>query len=358
MKKLLLSLFLLLGTLSYGQILVRYDYMETFNWVGIWNTATNTGWYTNASVSSNQSAVIIGGGNSSSPIEDNWYRLPNITGLDASKQYQFRFRLASYSFSNPTAATKGVDGPDYVSVQVSRNGATYVNELRITGNANATWPYNTTGNITHTANGVFSTINAPTGDVYQSGAGVLTNGPSVISLNIPINTTQLAVDLYCRVNSAGEEWWIDNIELWDVTPIALPVELVSFNGKKYNNSNLLYWTIASENNNNFFTIERSIDGTNWEIVETITSYGNHQTETNYTHIDKSFENGLINYYRLSQTDFDGVTKIFNTISIDNMYTEKKINKIINIRGEELDEIIIPGIYYIIYDDGTRERVIR
>ncbi len=354
-KSLFLLYFLVLNTFANTQTLVKYDYMETWDWAGYWNTPVNTGWYTNVSVSSNQSAVILGGGNSSSSIEDNWYRLPNINGLDATKQYQFRFRLSSHSFNNPTAATRGVDGPDYVSVQVSRNGSAYTNELRITGNANATWPYNVSGNITHTANGVFSTINAPTGDVYPSGAGILTNGPSVISLNIPINTTQLAVDLYCRVNSAGEEWWIDNIELWDITPIALPIELMSFSVIEEQDYNLLKWSTASENNNDYFLLERSEDGSNWVNINSTDGMENSNTKMNYLFRDFTFTNTL-NYYRLSQVDFNGVSETFNIISIDNSKKQKQVLKVINILGQEVSQDT-KGLLIIKYTDGTSVKII-
>jgi hypothetical protein len=360
MNKLLLS-FLLLTTSAISQTIIRYDYMETWTWPGLWNTAANTGWYTNASVSSNQSAVLIGGGNGTSVIEDNWYRLPNVTGLDATKQYQFRFRLASYTFSNSTATSRGVDIPDYVSVQVSTNGGSYVNELRITGNTNSTWPYNTTGTITHTANGVFSTSAAPTGDVYQSGVGVLTNGPSVIILNLPTGITSAAFDIYCRVNSAGEEWWLDNIELWDMTPVGLPVELVSFEGTNVVYQNLITWSTASEHNSSQFLLQRSITGqfTENDIIYTVAAAGNSNALINYNFSDTEYTN-TINYYRLIQMDIDGNFKIYKPIAINNTYKPKQVVKLINIMGQEVELNDIPsnGIYIEVYEDGTMRKTMK
>ena len=67
MKKLLLSLFLLLGTLSYGQTVIEYDNMETsstnYLTAGWWTPATTATWATNTSVSPTTSAVIYGFGN-------------------------------------------------------------------------------------------------------------------------------------------------------------------------------------------------------------------------------------------------------------------------------------------------------
>ena len=224
MKKILLFILSVLFSINvYTQSCtstVYYDNMETFTWFGDWWTpALTAGFFTNASVSSNQSAVIYGSGTGTSAIEQDWYTLPNITGLNPAYSYQLKFRLASYTFSNSTAATRGLDVADYLSVQVSTNGGvTYNTELRITGNSNAIWPFTSTGTITHTANGTFTNSAGPTGDVYQAPAGTTTTGPSTIILNLQPNITQVAIDLYCRANSAGEEFWIDNVELIEIIP--------------------------------------------------------------------------------------------------------------------------------------------
>ena len=224
MKKILLFILSVLFSVNvYTQSCtstVYYDNMETFTWLGDWWTpALTAGFFTNASVSSNQSAVIYGSGNGTSAIEQDWYSLPNITGLNPSYSYRLKFRLASYTFSSPTATTRGLDVADYLSVQVSTNGGvTYNTELRITGNSNAIWPFTSTGTITHTANGTFTNSAGPTGDVYQAPAGTTTTGPSTIILNLQPNITQVAIDLYCRANSAGEEFWIDNVELIEIIP--------------------------------------------------------------------------------------------------------------------------------------------
>ena len=224
MKKILLFILSVLFSINvYTQSCtstVYYDNMETFTWLGDWWTpALTAGFFTNASVSSNQSAVIYGSGTGTSAIEQDWYTLPNITGLNPAYSYQLKFRLASYTFSNSTTATRGLDVADYLSVQVSTNGGvTYNTELRITGNSNAIWPFTSTGTITHTANGTFTNSAGPTGDVYQAPAGTTTTGPSTIILNLQPNITQVAIDLYCRANSAGEEFWIDNVELIEIIP--------------------------------------------------------------------------------------------------------------------------------------------
>lgn len=360
MKKILLSLSLLFTGIVNSQTVIEFDYMETFSptyaTAGWWTPAPTAGWFINAFVSSNTSAAIYGLGTGASGVEQDWYSLPNVTGLDPTKQHQLKFRLASYTFSNSTAASRGVDIGDFVDVQVSTNGGvSYVSELRITGNTNAQWPYTSTGIITHTANGTFTNSAPPSGDVYQSPAGITTTGPTFITLNLPVGITQVAVDILCRVNAAGEEWWIDNIELIRIE--GLPVELLSFEGTNLEEGNLLSWKTATEHNSSHFLIERSTTGefTEKSVIAMKPSAGNSTELVEYYFVDKGFENA-INYYKLIQVDIDGQYKEYGPIAIDNKKISKVV-KIVNILGQEVDSNA-EGILFEIYEDGSSRRIFR
>lgn len=96
----------------------------------------------------------------------------------------------------------------------------------------------------------------------------------------------------------------------------LPIELLYFEG--YNSEgkfNKLKWSTATELNNNYFTIERSIDAINWSVVIQIPGAGNSSTQLNYEYIDYFYDKGKVNYYKLSQTDYNGVKEYFNVIYI-------------------------------------------
>lgn len=362
MKK-FLGIILLFVTLNIHSQTVVYDNMETFTWSGDWWRYTSTGFYytyegfyTNASVSPTQSAVIYGLGNGSSANEQDWYSLPNVTGLNPTRQYEIKFRLGSYRFTS-TATTRGVDAADLVEVQVSTNGGTtFITELRIIGNSNAYWNYNTNGVISHTANGSFTNSAGPTGDVYQSGAGnQLTSGPSVITLTMPVGITQIAVDILCRVNSAGEEWWIDNVELYKI-PSALPIELISFEGKNYDNYNVINWATASEINTDKFIIKKSQDGVIWKTVGNLPAAGNSTQKLEYSLTDMHIDYG-INYYELHQYDINGEYKIYGPIAINNIRKEKRVVKVVNLLGQEVNENE-SGILLEVYEDGTVKKIIR
>lgn len=357
----LLFLFLVLTTNLFSQTIIRYDYMETWNWAGLWWTpAVTAGWATNASVSATESAVLYGLGSGTSAYELDWYSLPNVTGLNTTSQYVLKFRLASYTFSNSTAATRGVDVGDYVSVLVSTDGGvTYITELRITGNNNATWPYNTAGVVNHIANGSFTNSAAPIGDVYTSPIGTSTNGPSDITLNLPTNISQVAIDLFCRANGAGEEWWIDNIELIEIPNSALPVELIYFTVQNTKGANVLQWQTASEHNSDYFLIEKSVTGefTEHDVISIKPAAGQSTELINYTYADYDYSSA-INYYRLTQVDRNGMYKIYGPIAIDNTNSRKTVVKLLNTLGQQVDQITTPGVYIEVFDDGTARKVMR
>ncbi|MBL4703136.1 MAG: T9SS type A sorting domain-containing protein, partial [Flavobacteriales bacterium] len=86
---------------------------------------------------------------------------------------------------------------------------------------------------------------------------------------------------------------------------ALPIELLAFDVKVERKSKVqLHWTTASEVNNDFFTIERSIDASNFNAILNKPGAGNSNAILDYVDFDYSPYQG-ISYYRLKQTDFDG-----------------------------------------------------
>ena len=137
---------------------------------------------------------------------------------------------------------------------------------------------------------------------------------------------------------------------------ALPIELLSFEGKKQTNSNLLYWSTASEHNSSYFIIEKSVDGLKWNGIGQVQSVGNSTQKIDYSLEDKDISQ-VINYYRLHQYDIDGVNEVFGPIAINNRDTIKIIAKTINAAGQEVGPNAT-GIVIEIYTDGTIRRVIR
>lgn len=98
----------------------------------------------------------------------------------------------------------------------------------------------------------------------------------------------------------------NDLNLWiKAASVALPIELLNFTVDAINDYQvILDWKTASETNNDFFTIERSKNGFDWENLLEIDGAGNSSTLLSYQSIDPSPYNG-VSYYRLKQTDFNG-----------------------------------------------------
>jgi hypothetical protein len=70
----------------------------------------------------------------------------------------------------------------------------------------------------------------------------------------------------------------------------------------------LDWITYSEINNDYFTIERSQDGIDFEAIEDINGAGTSDQAIFYESLDPTPYLGT-SYYRLRQTDFDGTQSI-------------------------------------------------
>lgn len=126
---------------------------------------------------------------------------------------------------------------------------------------------------------------------------------------------------------------------------ALPVELSSFTVLPVQLKTQINWRTETEINNDYFSIERSTDAINWALLTKIEGAGNSNAIKDYEWIDNSPLSG-INYYRLSQTDFDGTKEYFDirAAKFNNSTLEDKLsvfpnpaNKLITVNGT-IDEI--------------------
>jgi hypothetical protein len=96
----------------------------------------------------------------------------------------------------------------------------------------------------------------------------------------------------------------------------LPIELISFDAHLVNGETQISWTTATEVNNDYFELERSADGINFEVIMTVQGAGNSTQQIEYFEVDQHPLAG-VSYYRLKQTDFDGSTKTFNLVPVQN-----------------------------------------
>lgn len=109
----------------------------------------------------------------------------------------------------------------------------------------------------------------------------------------------------------------------------LPIELINFDASLENAQIALMWQTGSERNNDFFTVERSEDGVNWEEIDQVKGAGSSSTVLNYKTFDDNPLSG-VSYYRLKQTDYDG------------MFTYSEVESVNIIRSKNSKVLIYPN----------------
>ena len=95
----------------------------------------------------------------------------------------------------------------------------------------------------------------------------------------------------------------------------LPIELLNFEAKAGNNIVDINWSTASEINNDYFTIEKSVNGEDVVEVTKVKGAINSSTILKYSAIDENPFTG-ISFYRLKQTDFDGKFTYSNWVAVN------------------------------------------
>lgn len=85
---------------------------------------------------------------------------------------------------------------------------------------------------------------------------------------------------------------------------SLPVTWMYFRAGNAEGYSLLEWATAAEKNADFFEVQRSFDGRNFENLTRIAAAGNSATPKYYSYIDRAAQYTIL-YYRIRQVDFDG-----------------------------------------------------
>jgi len=103
--------------------------------------------------------------------------------------------------------------------------------------------------------------------------------------------------------------YVDTAQLFNVWVLSdfnifLPIKLRKFEAACHTSFVEINWITATETNNHFFTVEKSIDGTNWKEIAVVEGAHFSSSDKYYSIIDPDAYQG-ISFYRLKQTDFDG-----------------------------------------------------
>lgn len=221
---------------------------------------------------------------------------------------------------NPWAAIPGSTSPSYTPPSITET-TNYVRCVRTVG----TTDYIETNSVTITvvANSVADITTAPSnGNVnsalfFSAGssanstyswdwgdASANSSGQNAIHTYAPNGNVSTVYTVTLTVTNANN---CVNTATTTVTieDIALPIELVSFDAIDVSDGRVqLRWVTASEENNEYFQIERSDDGISFEAIGRVEGAGYSDELLEYEYVDELPTLGE-NYYRLKQIDFDG-----------------------------------------------------
>ena len=143
--------------------------------------------------------------------------------------------------------------------------------------------------------------------------------------SVEINADQEQIEKTYTNNSGTRSFYVKTS--------SLPVQVLNFDAKERKTDIYIYWSSINELNCDRYVVEKSLDGINFDDLESIKATGNNSNNTNkYSVIDLNPSLGL-NYYRLKQIDFDG---------------KSTYSKVVSIAMENRDEIMISPNPFIDY----------
>jgi hypothetical protein len=184
-------------------------------------------------------------------------------------------------------------------------------------NANA-YSATVTQTITGVPNGIYSLTcqtqgtNLPGHEMFVNGFGsaeraVVAPSPgsgwaTASITNITVTNGQITIGFRTGASPAGSYRNFTKAIL--IQTGTLPVSLTSYTASVKNNFIQLDWKTVSEQNNEYFTILKSLDGKLFENIGRVNGVGNSDKLQNYSFVDKNPSKGVA-YYKLMQYDFDG-----------------------------------------------------
>jgi len=167
-------------------------------------------------------------------------------------------------------------------------------------------------------------------ELILNSTGHKDSNPASVTFMVPasVNGIYLRMRVLCDFNSVGNSCYDPTYGQAEdyavlIEPDPLPVELLSFTGKKEKETVDLTWETASELNNDYFILERSSDGRNFSELVTIQGLGTSEAANTYRFSDAKPFAG-INYYRLIQVDNDGTKENAGGIVAVEFSTERNM----------------------------------
>jgi hypothetical protein len=276
---------------NYGQLIIS----------GILNISASSSAFRNAAGATatvNGNVTVQGGGGGGGQTEFTNDGTMNVTG----------------SFTQQENSRSVVTGPLNITGNLTiQDGNFIVTRAIITVGGQYTQSgANTFGGIDPTTCGSFNVSGSRTLSGGTFGAGGTFLGMCPTGTNAPVGTS--GFNLPISNGTIGP-----NGNLICSCAEALPVTLLYFTARQNNNRVTLYWATASETDNNYFSIEKSRDGQQFNEAGRVAGAGTSVKKLTYQFND-DFPSGGASYYRLKQVDLDGTFTYSKTVKVSSDVT--------------------------------------
>lgn len=161
-----------------------------------------------------------------------------------------------------------------------------------------------------------------------------------------ITGNELKIFVCWDVNASAEGGTLTNVSVPEAGTI-LPVNWMDFNGKFTNEGIHIKWSTLSEINNDYFEIERSPDGKDFETIGEQASKSNSTTKQNYSFLDQdpTIYSNYEHYYRIKQIDLDG------------QFTYGALIRVVIPQNDDVSIVFLPNVthdYTSFYIEGDTE----
>lgn len=142
-----------------------------------------------------------------------------------------------------------------------------------------------------------------------------------------------------------------NVQTYTGT-IILPVDLAHFTVTARDKTAHLTWATASEVDNDYFLVEKSLDGKSFEAIGKVAGHGTTTREQQYSYEDHELY--PMNYYRLKQVDYDGAHEYSKVITLEKSIGEDVhiINRTVR-QSLQIDNGLTGQVTYTVLDLNGR-----
>ncbi len=154
-------------------------------------------------------------------------------------------------------------------------------------------------------------------DTIILGAGLAAVFDYVDTLSLEKDQT-LNIKIVGITNHITEKWQVKDgdISIFEASD-PLPISLLNFNVDYKKPDVKIEWQTATEINNDYFLVLRSVNGYDFEEISQVKGSGNSTKVQTYsiTDYDRPKDNTTL-YYRLKQVDFNGESESFNIVVLN------------------------------------------